>query len=230
MFDVKNALTWLGDDVIEREQYLDFLCFRRFRQTLLCRAETPLTRPAGPEQMDRFLFSSPARQSETQIEGLNSVCITEAPPAVARVAAAMGDVYPLPVAFDKLLHAADRETLRGILFTLISSGFAEFHVHDFAPGAKASARPRASRLARWESTRTGVVTYSNHTVLKLDLTVRALIELLDGTRDLNQIAHGLARVEGAPAFEEIRERLPQILTHMGNTGLLEGTFSNIIFG
>jgi SAM-dependent methyltransferase len=222
MFDVKNALTWLGDDVIEREQYMDFLCFRRFRQTLLCRAEAPLKRPAGPEQMDRFLFSSPARQSEAQIEGLNSVCITEAPPAVTRVAAAMGEVFPLPVAFDRLLeHAADRETLCGILFTLISSGFAEFHVNDLASGKSVGARPRGSRRARWESVRTGVVTYSNHSVLKLDPTVRALIELLDGMRDLDGIAHGLAQVEGAPAFEEIRERLPQILAHMARTGLLE---------
>ena len=223
MFDIKNALAWLGDDVIEREQYLDFLCFRRFRQTLLCRAETRLERPAGPERMDRFLFSSPARQSDAQIEGLHSVSITEAPPPVARVAAAMGEAYPLPVGFDQLLeHSADRETLRGILFTLISSGFADFHVTGFASGRSSGARPRASRLARWESARTGVVTYSNHSVLKLDPTVRALMELLDGTRDLDRIAHGLTQVEGAPEFAEIRERLPQILAHMARTGLLEG--------
>jgi len=223
MFDVKNALTWLGDDVIEREQYLDFLCFRRFRQTLLCHAEVRLERPATAERMDRFLFSSPARQSEGQIEGMNSVCITEAPPAVARVAAAMGQAYPLPVAFDKLVqHAGDRETLRGILFTLICSGFAEFHVDDFASGQRPCARPRASRLARWESGRTGVVTYSNHTVLKLDPMTRSLIELLDGTRELDDIAAGLTQVEGAPSFDEIRARLPDILTHMAGTGLLEG--------
>jgi SAM-dependent methyltransferase len=223
MFDVKNALTWLGDDVIEREQYLDFLCFRQFRQTLLCHAEAPLERPARPERMDQFLFSSPARQSEGQIEGMNSVCITEAPAAVARVAAAMGQTYPLPVAFDKLAeHVSDRDALRGILFTLIRSGFAEFHVNDPAADRTPGARPRVSRLARWESERTGVVTYSTHTVLKLDPMARALIELLDGTRDLDSIASALTEVVGAPSLDEIRARLPDILTHMAKTGLLEG--------
>jgi SAM-dependent methyltransferase len=223
MFDIKNVLGWLGDDVIEREQYLDFLSFRRFRQTLLCRDDVSLQRPAAAHAMDRFLFSSPARQSEQQIEGHNAVSITEPPDSVARVAAAMGRVYPLPVAFDQLRQAIpDAEALRGILFALIGSGFAEFHVHDFASGMTAGPRPRASRLARWETARTGVVTYSNHTVLKLDSSVHALIELLDGTRDLEAIATGLAHVEGAPPLEDIRARLPHILNHMARTGLLEG--------
>ena len=118
MFDNRASLDWVGGDVIEREQYFDFLSLRQFRYTLLCGSEVRLNRPAGPERMDRFLFSSPARQSNGQIEGLNSVCMTEAPEAVGRVAAAMGAVYPIPVAFDKLLESVgDREALRGILFT-----------------------------------------------------------------------------------------------------------------
>lgn len=116
MFDTRTSLDWVGGGVIEREQYFDFLCLRPFRQTLLCGADIRLDRPAGPERMDRFLFSSPARQSKGQIEGLNSVCMTQAPEAVARVAAAMGAVYPQPVAFDKLLESVgDREALRGTL-------------------------------------------------------------------------------------------------------------------
>jgi len=222
MFDIKNALDWLGDDILEREQYLDFLCFRRFRQTLLCRQEAPLQRPAGPDRMDRFLFSSPARQSEGQLEGLNAVSITTAPEPVARVAAAMREAYPLPVGFGKLLECVeDREALRGILFALIGSGFAEFHIHDFAARGTVGPRPRSSRLARWESARGNVVTYSNHTALPLDPMIRALLELLDGARDFEGIVSGLARVEGAPPPDEIRAGLPPILVHMAGTGLLE---------
>ena len=223
MFDTRVSLDWVGGDLIEREQYFDFLSLRPFRPTLLCGGEVRLERPAGPERMDRFLFSSPARQSEGQIEGLHSVCMTEVPESVARVAAAMGAVYPQTVAFDKLLESVrDREALRGILFTLITTGFAAFHTHGFAPAESVSPRPRANRLARWESARTGVVTYSNHTANKVDGSVRSLIELLDGTRDLEELACELARDEGAPPLDEIRARLPQALTHMANSGLLEG--------
>jgi len=222
MFDTRVALDWVGGDVIEREQYFDFLSFRPFRQTLLCANEVRLDRPAGPERMDRFLFSSPARESNGQIEGLNSVCIAEAPESVKRVAAAMGAVYPQPVAFGQLLESVgDREALRSILFALIGNGFAEFHVHDFAPAAGVSPRPRASRLSRWETARSGIVTYSSHTSNKWDGMVRALTELLDGTRDVDELAFELRRVPGAPPAAEIRARLPEVLAHMARSGLLE---------
>ena len=66
------------------------------------------------------------------------------------------------------------------------------------------------------------MTYSNHTVLELDGIVAALIELLDGTREFDDILSGLALTEGAPPIEQIRARLPHILSHMASTGLLEG--------
>jgi len=223
MFDNRISLDWVGGDLIEREQYFDFLCLRPFRPTLLCGGEVRLERPASPERMDRFRFSSPAKQSKGQIEGLHSVCLTEVPDAVARVATAMGAVYPHALAFDKLLESVpDREALRGILFAFISSGFATFHTHGDAPVYSASPRPRASRLARWESATTGVVTYSNHTPNKVDGMVRSLIGLMDGTRDCEELACELVRVEGAPPLDEIRARLPQALTFMANSGLLEG--------
>src|SRR5262249_40769797 len=149
-----NALGWLDGDVIEREQYLDFLCFRRFRQTLLCHKEVALKRPPGPEQMDRFLFSSPARQSDGKIEGHNSISIDEPQEVVARVAGAMGAAYPLPVPFEKLLACApSRQALSEILFAFVTSGFAQFHIHDFASQAEWGERPRANRLTRWEAAR-----------------------------------------------------------------------------
>jgi hypothetical protein len=221
MFYNEDRLAWLGDDVIERQQYLDFLYLRQFRMTLLCREEVPLQRQAGAERMDKFLFSSPARDLGGLIEGLNSVCIGAAQEGPARAAAAMREVYPLPVAFERLCDSAgDREELRRILFKLISSGFAQFHVHDFAPGTAVTLRPRASRLACWEAARTGEVTYSTHRVLSLDDIVRQLLKLLDGTREFDDIASALARVEGAPSIEDIRGYLPEILAHMARTGLL----------
>ena len=223
MFDSRTPLDWVGEDVLEREQYFDFLCLRSFRQTLLCGSEVRLERPAAPERMDRFLFASPARQSDGHIEGRHSVCLAaEAPESVTRVAAAMGAVYPLPVSFDELLESVgDREALRGILFALISSGFAAFHTYRFARAESRNPRPRADRLARWESARTGTVTFTDHTANKLDSVTRALIELLDGTRDFDELAAGLAQVEGAPPLEGIRAQLPHVLDRLLHAGLLE---------
>ena len=221
MFDTRISLDWVGGDVTEREQYFDFLCLRPFRQTLLCRDEVQLDRPPRPELMDRFLFSSSTRETNGKIEGLSSVCLANAPETVQNVARAMGAVYPQPVAFDAFLALApDRETLRDILFALISSGFATFHTHGFAAGS-AGPRPKVNTLARWESEHMGVLTYSNHTANQLDAMVRTLVQLLDGTRDFESLASALAQVDGAPAMEDIRKQLPQVIAHMSHAGLLE---------
>ncbi len=222
MFDVRNPLDWVKDDPIEREQYFDFLALRRFRFTLLCREEVAIERPPSPLRMDSFLFCSPAKRSEGQIEGLRSVSITEGPEAVTRVALAMGAVYPAPASFDQLLpYAGDRETLRGVVFTLIASGFASFHLHPFDALAQVGARPRASRLTQWEAERLGMVTCSNHTRFQTDGMIRKLVALADGTRDLDALAAGLAQVEGAPPRDVVRGHLPQVLERMARSGLLD---------
>lgn len=224
MFDPRGTLDWLGDNLLEREQYLDFLYFRRLRQTLLCRKESTLHRPARPQQMDQFLFSSTARKSGGQIEGLNAVRITAAHEVVARVAEAMGEVYPLPAAFDDLLPYADddRNSLREILFAMISSGFAEFHIFDFPCEETVTGRPRASRLAQWQAARSGPVTCAGHGAAQLDDVAKALVGLLDGTRDLDSLARDLAQVEGAPPLHEVRKLLPERLGWLARMGLLEG--------
>lgn len=224
MFDPQGSLASLGGDVLEREQYLDFLYFRRLRQTLLCHAGVSLRRPPQPEQMDQFLFSSPAKIGDDgHVEGLNSVRITAAHEVAARVAAAIGEIYPLPAAFADLLpYAGDRETLREILLALISSGFAEFHVFDFPCQEDVTAKPLASRLARWQAARASYITVTGHGAVQLDTVSRALVGLLDGSRDLNSVAVELAKVEGAPPQQNIREVLPQRLEWFARMGLLAG--------
>ena len=49
------------EDPVRREQYLDFLKGRMFRQTLLCRAELALDRSPRPLALEGLAVSSPAR-------------------------------------------------------------------------------------------------------------------------------------------------------------------------
>jgi SAM-dependent methyltransferase len=222
MFDVRNVLDGVEGDLIEREQYFDFLCLRRFRQTMLCHSEVTLRRPPGPEQMEGYLFSSPARQGEGQIDGANGVSIPDPPPAIMRVGAMLAAAHPLPVAFERLLQAVpDRKSLRELLYALIASGFAEFHIHDFASQRQWSDRPRTSRLTAWEVARGNSVTYATHTSLKLDPIVHNLMRLMNGSRDYEALVTAFAQTDGAPDEEEIRAKLPGILRRMVATGLVE---------
>src|SRR5688572_17607065 len=58
---VRDSLRQLGKNRIAREQYLDFLSFRRFRQTLLCHADAPLRFGMNPEMLRRFHIACAAR-------------------------------------------------------------------------------------------------------------------------------------------------------------------------
>jgi len=92
MFDPTGALAGFAGDIVEHEQYMDFLKARRFRQTLLCRAERPLGRQTSPQQMREFLFSAPGRRLENgQIESARGVCIGAMNEGAIRVAIALGE-------------------------------------------------------------------------------------------------------------------------------------------
>jgi methyltransferase-like protein len=224
MFDPAGSVAWVGDDVLEREQYLDFLRFRRFRQTLLCREGIPIRRKPAPEHMGPFLFSAPATSVEGgQIQGLHGIRITAAHEAVYRVAAAMGETYPLPLTFDELVpYAGSREALREISFGLATGGFANLHVFDFPCQDTVTANPKSNGLARHQVAQSRFVTSGCHHTVELDEVGRHLLLLMDGTRDHEQLAQDLAAIAGAPPLDQIREHLPSSLEWMAGMALLEG--------
>jgi SAM-dependent methyltransferase len=186
MFDPRGVLEWLQSGLLEREQHLDFLKARRFRQTLLCRDTVELDRDAGPARMDRFLFSASGREVGIA---------TEDGPA-RQVAQALRDVFPLPVPFDELLpYAGSAASLREILFSLVVAGFADLHVYDFPCADTVSERPRASAVARYQAERSASVTNLCHLVVELDDAARQVIRLLDGTRTPGEVGSGAEWLE-----------------------------------
>ncbi len=223
MYDPKGSLAWL-DDVLEREQYLDFLRLRRFRQTLLCHAEVKLDRKPRPEIVERFWFSAPAREIESgQIEGLHGIRISAVHDAVKRVTGALGETYPLPLSFEELVpYAGDRAALQEILLALVTGGFADFHVYGFPCEDTVTERPRASRLVRYQAARSPYLTSAPHHIVKLDETTCQLVPLLDGTRTLKQLAQELAKLAHGATPAQIQDALPGALGWLAQQGLLEG--------
>jgi hypothetical protein len=212
-FDPHGAAAAENDDGIEREQHLDFLRCRRFRETLLCRQGVVLDRDPGPARMPDFLFAAPARRAEGgEIEGLNGIRIAPGHAELEAVVGALGDSYPLPLPFAELApYAQSRDALAEILFALVRSGFATLHVYDFPCEETVTPRPRASRLARWQAARSSVVCSACHIPVQLEASDLRLLPLLDGTRDQDALAGEIA--PDAPA---------QSLAWMARMGLLEG--------
>jgi len=222
-FDPRGALGWLEGDAAERAQYIDFLQLRAFGETLLCRSEVTLDRALHPEIFEAMSFSSPARLVDGEIEGAHGVRLAKGQPAVEPVALALGRSYPLPLAFEELLPAAEsRQSLRNILAALVFSSFAQFHVHDFACQRVAGEMPVASRLARYQARESKRVANVRHGLVELDEPGRQLLLLLDGARDREAIVREMAQLEGAPPIEDLRRALPDSLAWMAGMGLLEG--------
>jgi methyltransferase-like protein/ubiquinone/menaquinone biosynthesis C-methylase UbiE len=235
-----NGLQYLGDaelhvmsdlravddapagDIIEREQYLDFLLCRRFRETLLCGQKVALDRKLYPGMMRQFHFAAPCRVLEDgAIEGLHGMRISPGQPALERIAAALGDSYPLPLPFEELIPYAGESDLSKILFAFVSNGFAMLHVHDFPCEETVTVRPKADRLVRYQARNSSTVCGASHVNVQLDEAGRRIVLLLDGTRDHEEIALALAAALGSPV-DQVREHLPQSLAWMARTGLLEG--------
>ena len=204
---------WEAGDAIEREQFADFLHRRRFRHTLVCRAEISLDRAAGPARMDTFLFSENPRAQP----------VAGGDPAVEAVIQALHDTAPLPARFEELVpYARGAPAAREILFALLKTGCIHLHVHDFPCQEAVAAKPRSSRLARYQAARGGNVTNACHLPVELDPIARHLVGLLYGTRTHARIARELAGLPGMPGLRDVRRYLPGSLDWLARMALLEG--------
>jgi SAM-dependent methyltransferase len=85
MRDVPESATQLmaelADDVIAREQYLDFFKNRMFRQTLLCHDDAPVTRELDDRHLEHMTFSSDSCSQEANEAQIKLTLTAQSPPA-----------------------------------------------------------------------------------------------------------------------------------------------------
>lgn len=207
---VRKTLAELAANRILREQYLDFLKCRRFRQTLLCRREACLRKEPQPDDVKAFFVSSAAACANGAIDFRAGVavpfvspkgakCETDLPVGKAALAV-LAAQWPVPLAFDDLINQAKhclskhsvscddqphvREQLCGFLLQLYSAAIVEFHASRPDIARQVSDRPTASPIARWQAARGNCVTSVLHMVVKVEDEIgKHLLLWLDGTCD-----------------------------------------------
>jgi methyltransferase-like protein/SAM-dependent methyltransferase len=226
---VKEALRIMSSDIIAREQYLDFVRCRRFRQTLLCHKEAQLNRQVKPERMREFYIASSARAvSETpdvtggaveEFQGEKGAVMKTDHPVAKAAIVCLGELYPQSLRFEELLERAlersgkvmasdeaQRETdalvLGDILIQVYAAGLVELHVHQPQLSTVAGERPLASPLVRWQIAQGVVVTTLLSTGLEIeDAFGQRLLQLLDGTRDRTALLTELNALVESGALE-----------------------------
>jgi hypothetical protein len=217
------------EDPIRREQYLDFLKGRMFRQTLLCRAERELDRTPRPEVAERLAVSTPARArggpdagGAVTFEGPTGSTLATDHPLVRAALERVADAWPAAVWVRELIAAGsspeDRAAICDALLRSYAANLVQLHAHPPALATTPGEMPEASPLARHQARAGDMVTNLRHVSVRIEDDLgRELVTLLDGTRDRAALAADLNRFLGARG-----DRLSEADLHAGLDRSLQG--------
>jgi methyltransferase-like protein/2-polyprenyl-3-methyl-5-hydroxy-6-metoxy-1,4-benzoquinol methylase len=204
-------------NIILKEQYLDFLKCRRFRQTLLCHAAVTVNHVPDARQLTGMFIASRAQPVITPVDLSAGKVVEFVGPRGGKVAtdyqlakaalAHLAEIYPGSMAFPSLLDAARKmigepapvdggeevETLSEILLRIYGTGVLELYTRAADYVVEVSERPAASPLARFQVERGPAVSNLRHVEVEVEDEIgRELLKLLDGTRNRDALLEDLA--------------------------------------
>lgn len=210
-----QQLAGLGDNVIAQQQYLDFLRCRRFRQSLLCRADVPVDHQVRPQRLAEAFctfsgkgsgeVADPATTEAMTFTGDHQSHVTTNHPLAKAALMLLAASWPQAVAYSDILDGAlkllgrdeepeDRQQLLDILMGCYGRGLINVHRHPPRLAAQPGPRPMANPLARSQAATDGPLTSQLHlTVFIKDALVRRAIQLLDGSRSVAELTAQLQR-------------------------------------
>ncbi len=207
--------------ILEREQHLDFLKGRAFRQTLLCRSELEIDRRLRSAEIARLYAACSATAStagaETEFRTPRSGLRTAHPAALA-VLNALIESWPCAVPVAEL--PGDPPEVEAILMSAFTAGMVRLSASPPALVATPGERPVASPLARIQAHAGETVTTLLHTSIEIhDPIARRLLVLLDGTRDRAALTEDLLPLTGA-SRQTLAPALDRNLLALARLGLL----------
>jgi methyltransferase-like protein/trans-aconitate methyltransferase len=210
---IREALRQFGDEqIVAKEQYLDFLKCRVFRQTLLCHKDAPIQRKIDPALMTRFYFESQAKPASGQpdlragaveeFRGPRGAKLQTDFPLAKAALLALGEEWPRHLSWWELLQAAsaglnvsvtskgddefddEARALAEILLAACGSDLVRLHVQPPQFVTVIGERPLACSLTRMQAGRGAVVTNLLHKSVEMEDSLSInLLWLLDGTHD-----------------------------------------------
>ncbi len=121
--DVQQELEELAPHLLEKEQYMDFVRNRSFRQTLICHDHQRPDYEIRAERLTELFVAAPVRPVSSAVELAGETpetfscsdgpTVTSETPIVKAALACLGDAWPLAIEFDALVDQA-RDRLVGL--------------------------------------------------------------------------------------------------------------------
>jgi cyclopropane fatty-acyl-phospholipid synthase-like methyltransferase len=211
----RQVISRLGPDVIRREQYIDFVLNRTFRQSLLCHAGLMTFDSPSPEAIRSLRLVAMARPENSTPDLLSNshepfltcygVKLMVDEPLIKAALLALYQLWPRSASFEELWTAtldllgrsrvtAPTDSTEFATSLLLCHMVQLVNLHTFDPpiATEPGERPRAGALARRTAARgERVISLRNH-IAVLEEIDRLIIPLLDGTRDQTAIVDDLA--------------------------------------
>ena len=210
---IGEALAGVGDDLVRREQYLDLLWNRSFRQTLLVHAAVVPPRRPEPAAVGRLRIlgeveplGGAAEAAGERFRVAGGEVVTTADPVLRGILHGLRAAWPRAVPVGELAAVAVAEADLGplvemfdpteLITPMVVRGYAEGMWQLFAydpPFAPVPGdRPVACPLARHQAGRGAEVTTRLHRPATLSAPDRALLRLLDGRAGPEELADELS--------------------------------------
>ncbi|MEY2521630.1 MAG: hypothetical protein QOJ66_195 [Ilumatobacteraceae bacterium] len=202
--EVQQVLRELSSNVVQAEQYMDFLRNRTFRQSLLVKPNVKHSRSLTPASLQGLRVASSVEVDGSpdgpavQFRGRTNETLTTKDPVLITALRTVREVWPGSIVFEDLartvsgiLGAGVDEVGRSLGLSLlrlyVSSRLIELHSTPPTFASSVSARPVASPLARLQATESTDVTSLRHEPVRLGDAERVLLAQLDGTRSREEV-------------------------------------------
>jgi methyltransferase-like protein len=237
-----NALEHISElargDAIALQQYLDFVLFRGFRRTLLCRSGVPLERDVIIDRMSRLWVASPLRRTDKRsragFEYKNSQgsgTYTTRHPLMLAVLEHLEILWPHAAPFSSLItegmkvSAESREdteqNLAANLLRLAANSLVDLRTHRVTIADQLGSHPTATPLERLQAKEGTVITTPLHTSVDVsDEQVRWVIQLLDGEHDVSNLLNSFASRYPNLSREAAKAQMSTILRTLHKLGVL----------
>jgi methyltransferase-like protein/SAM-dependent methyltransferase len=213
--EVAKTLHQLGaHDIVQMEQYMDFVRCRYFRKTLLCRSSVRLNRTLTPAVVKDLLLASDAAPADKEwaLDPAQTVSFESAgyrisckSPLTKIALRTLRREWPMPVAFRDLVAGcksearaagfpaddAVEEFLAGEMLTGMAAGVVEWRLTPVPFTTAIAEKPAVTPLARLQAAQGYKVTNLRGELITVDEIHRQTLRQLDGSRSLAQLVEAL---------------------------------------
>lgn len=233
--EATTMLRHLAGNLVDQQQYVDFLYNRMFRQSLLTpRHTTPRWRFEPEDIADLWIAGrfaiEPGKTDTTQCTGDDGLTWNVKPGPLLATLRRLNDAYPQSVQVGDLVGGAIGETgipagvasaqVQPVVASLTRSlgqmalrGSLSLGLSPWPLVTSVADCPVASVVVRWQAATGQAITSQTHALVNPDAGVRRLLTELDGTRDIVSLAR---------LFDVPTATMLAALQKVADSGLLAG--------